>query len=145
MSENSNSSDKAAYLKWKPVYSVGNNDLDNQHKYMFELLNSIYAALQVGKSEQTIEQLLEKARLYGKLHFETEEKLLAGCGYPRWWEHRQVHEDYVERVEAMSRTVGADTAFELFLFLKEWWINHITSMDADYSSWINKPPAATNS
>lgn len=136
------SSDKT-YLKWKPVYSVGNRELDDQHQYMFALLNTIYTALQEGKSELPIEQLIDKARLYGKLHFETEEKLMAGCGYPRWWEHRQVHEDYCERVDEMSRAVGPNTPFELFLFLKDWWINHITRMDADYASWINKPgPAA---
>lgn len=132
---------EASYLKWKEVYSVGNTELDNQHKYMFALLDKIYAALQAGRTETPIEQLLEQARLYGKLHFETEERLMAESGYPKWAEHRRVHEQYCDRVEKMSQSMGPDTPFELFLFLKDWWINHITQMDADYAPWVKKTQA----
>jgi hemerythrin len=129
-----------SYLKWKPRYSVGNSDLDAQHQYMFALLDKMYAAMQDGGTDTPLEQLLDKARLYGKLHFETEERLMAECGYPLWLEHRQVHEEYCDRVEKMSQNIGPDTWLELFLFLKDWWVNHITSKDAEYAPWVSKGP-----
>jgi hemerythrin-like metal-binding protein len=126
------------YLKWKDVYSVGNKELDDQHQYMFALLNQLYTALQDGDTEVPIEQLFDKARLYGKLHFETEERLMAACGYPGLVEHRAMHQSYCDRVEKMSQVSGPDAPFELFIFLKDWWISHITELDAHYAPWLKK-------
>jgi hemerythrin len=128
------------YLKWKQIYSVRNRELDDQHKYMFGLLNELYAALDEGRTDLPVGVLVDKARLYGKLHFETEEKLMAASGYPRMARHRAIHEEYCARVEKMSQFTGPDTPFELFIFLKDWWVNHITQQDADYAPWLARMP-----
>ena len=130
-----------SYLKWKQAYSVGNEELDNQHKYMFDLLNQLYVALDEGKTELPVGLLLDKARLYGKIHFETEEKLMAASGYPHLARHQAIHEEYCGRVEKMSQATGPDTPFELFIFLKDWWVHHLTQQDADYAPWLAKMPA----
>lgn len=120
---------------------MGNEAVDSQHKKMFELINELYTALQEGQDENQVRKMIDRACQYAPTHFKAEEALLAKAGYPHLDEHKQVHKEYIRQVEQIrenSKTSVGDMAFELFVFLKEWWLNHITQMDCEYGPELKK-------
>jgi len=46
-------------------------------------------------------------------------------------EHQLKHREYLDHVVQLRRKTmeSQDVAFEFFLFLRDWWLNHITQMD----------------
>ena len=70
------------YVVWKDAFSVGSAAIDAQHKGMFGLLNDLYNALQEGRSQKDISEIVEKARQYAKQHFASEEALWAKSRCP---------------------------------------------------------------
>ena len=131
---------KNPYVSWKDEYSVGNNVLDAQHQAMFRLLNDLHEALEEGKSDKPVEALVEEAIQYAAIHFRTEERLMTESGYPNLEQHKQTHQEYVRRVDEIRRSAEADAPYVLFLFLKDWWLNHVTQMDSDYAPSLKKIP-----
>ena len=118
---------------------MGNEVLDSQHKGMFELLNNLYDALQEGHSQAEIHKRIEETRRYAERHFATEEALLAKSAYSQLAEHKQEHEKYVRHVEQICRGSEKsldDVAFELFQYLREWWLSHITQTDKGCAGFL---------
>ncbi len=126
------------FVIWKEAYSVGSRELDAQHQAIFKLLNELYAVLQEGGGDKPPPVLLQEAAKYAQQHFETEEHLMALCGYPRLPEHQQVHRQYVRRVAEIGQDPEGEIDCELFLFLKDWWLNHVTQMDSEYAPFLKK-------
>ena len=132
------------YVVWKDAFSVGSEEIDSQHKGMFGLLNDLYNALQEGRSQRDISEIVGKARQYAKQHFASEEAFWAKSDCPGLEEHKAAHQAYTRQVEQIWQRSGqplADTAYELFFFLKEWWLSHITGMDAQYASSVRTVPS----
>jgi hemerythrin len=132
------------YVVWKDAFSVGSEAIDSQHKGMFGLLNDLYNGLQEGRSQKDISEIVGKARQYAKQHFANEEALWAQSCCPGLEEHKAVHHAYIGQVEQIWQSSAQpleDTAYELFFFLKEWWLSHITGMDAQYASSVRTVPS----
>lgn len=124
------------YLTWDESFSVQNDLLDSQHRTMFDLLNGLYDALNNGHTVDQAQALLEKARDYGKSHFRTEEVLMERCGHPGFAAHKEAHAAYIaqiQRIWARPDVEQDDRVLDLVLFLKEWWLKHVTEMDSEYA------------
>jgi hemerythrin-like metal-binding protein len=104
------------YVTWKDTFSVGNEEIDSQHKGMFGLLNNLHELVQEGRSGKRIVEIIEEVRQYAKRHFTCEEALMTVCGYPQLNEHKKAHEEFVSRIDQISKNAEKsedDTAFEL--------------------------------
>lgn len=53
-------------------------------------------------------------------------------------EHQQKHQEYLDHIGQLRRKTmeSQDATFEFFLFLKDWWQNHITQMDLAYAPYL---------
>ena len=53
-------------------------------------------------------------------------------------EHQLKHREYLDHVVQLRRKTmeSQDVAFEFFLFLRDWWLNHITQMDLAYAPYL---------
>ena len=76
-------------IHWEPEYSVGNVDMDNQHKELFESINEFFRQ----DNKQSAIILFESLSSYIDLHFESEENLLRQINYPLTDEHIKEHEE----------------------------------------------------
>jgi hemerythrin len=124
------------YVAWKDSYSVGHPELDAQHQTMFRLLNELHEALETGETQRPCEQLLDDACRYAEFHFGREEALMALGGFPNLPDHRAAHRAYVQRVQEIRQAAAGapdDQFYELFAFLRGWWLEHITRLDAEYA------------
>lgn len=67
-------------ILWEEKYSVGNDELDEHHKIIFELLRNCYET----SDQSEIKYLLMFRKLYECCldHFKVEEEIMAEIGFP---------------------------------------------------------------
>jgi hemerythrin len=126
------------YARWQDAFSVGNEELDGQHRQMLDLLNRIYDSIELEQTRQPVAVFLEESDRFATIHFETEERLMAECGYPGLEEHRKAHGAYRALVAQIRQREEKEQAEDLFFFLKEWWLGHLLQVDSQYAPWLKR-------
>ena len=120
---------------WNETIEIGIQSMDSQHQRWIGLMNELYDAMRTGKAKAVVGRTLTSMLEYTQTHFTSEEKLIATYDYPEFKDHKQVHKEFIERIEGLShRQQSHDDALtsEVMNFLKEWLINHIQSVDRQY-------------
>ncbi len=84
------------FPEWQPIYSVGNYELDNQHKKILSLCRQSIDGIDENSREGIISfhLILNDLVEYADRHFKTEEALLAASGYPLSVQHIEEHLEY---------------------------------------------------
>ena len=126
-------------FEWKPVYSMGIDVIDSQHKTLVKCMNGFYDAHLNGDYELAKRALQELLKFTVK-HFEAEEKMMQRYNYPDYEQHTKVHKDLLRLVSALADEYmekSDDRIFErLSGFLKRWLSGHILSADRGYSKYF---------
>ena len=124
------------HLKWTNDLSVGNAELDAQHKEMLHLLNDLYDLLERAHTRKSVDEFINDAEKFAEVHFESEERLMRQAGFPDIEEHHKAHQEYRGLVEQIRQRPGVEQGMDLFFFLKEWWLGHLYGPDRDYITWL---------
>jgi hemerythrin len=129
-------------LKWESIYSVNVEELDEQHKKMFEIINRVFGLGEDSiKSKKSLE-IIKELKEYGDYHLSTEEKYFKKFNYPEADSHVAQHDNYrkiILEIEKNLQGPGVKKAFkELKDFLRDWWLGHIQGADQEYSEFFNK-------
>jgi hemerythrin len=139
----------ADYIVWRDEYSVGNGDIDDQHKRIIGIINAVFSLVKDGGSGEDFWKALDGLKQYTLVHFKFEEGILALAEYPGLKDHKIFHQKMIERTEALFvKRPGPGATIdllseELLTVLKDWWLNHIRGVDASYAPYIrNKISAA---
>ena len=126
---------------------IGIDSLDDDHRYLFELINRV---LELLKEEPTAERqtqvnaILDKLTAYADHHFIKEEEYMEQIRDPELLKQRAQHEFFRQKlaeIQRSSQIAGPDqtqTLTELMNFLAKWLYGHILSSDI----MIGKLPAA---
>lgn len=121
-------------LVWKPSYSVGVTELDQQHEILLGLINE-FAGENPDRSIKRCYIVLNDLVKYAQLHFNTEETLLGLHGFAGLSTHKMEHDTFTERVFELNQKLQAgDTNIfnEVVDFLKDWYIAHVLGTDREY-------------
>lgn len=123
-------------LVWKEEYSIGVPSIDEQHKRLFEIGNSIYALLKnyiLDDKYDKIMVILEDLRQYTKYHFRSEEEYMLKIKYPRYFSQKVEHDDFIGKIEeVMLQDIDEDQEKyirDLLLFVFNWILDHILQKD----------------
>ena len=130
--ENTN---KPKILEWKDEYSVHVEEIDNQHKEMFNIVNNLISKLNSQQNESTIKEILNSIIRYKETHFATEEKYFDLFHYEGAEAHKIAHKSFAKHIEDLRSSKIDNTttlAFELIDYLEDWLINHLMNMDHKY-------------
>jgi len=122
-------------IDWKEEYSVGVEEIDDQHKYFISLLNDLYNAIVEGKSREELGVLFQLVSDYAERHFATEEKYFDEFNYEGAAEHKQKHQemrDEIKRIESTGSEREIDFYGNIVYFLKDWLEEHLAQMDQKY-------------
>jgi len=121
-------------IEWEEKYSVGNKEIDNQHKKLFNLANTIELA-----KKSHVTKIIMGLYKYTRRHFTAEEKMMEESGYPYLLEHKELHDDLITKLNKISETaeMGQDIDMEkLRVFVFEWLTDHILKQDKDYMGYL---------
>jgi hemerythrin-like metal-binding protein len=126
-----------AFVDWKQEYSVGNREIDEQHKRLVGLINQLHDAMKAGGRHEDLMKIMNELVDYTRYHFSHEEKLMQKAGYRDLAAHQRVHRAMVEQVEKLKQEAGTSRAgfsIKLMGFLKNWLTDHILGSDQKYAS-----------
>jgi hemerythrin-like metal-binding protein len=129
-------------IQWSDKYSVGVEDLDEQHRQIIGMLNRLVSLPETGDTRsETVSEILTTMTHYALEHFKTEERLLKEYDYPNFEEHRREHVDYRKKAIdfSMATSLGVEAVPQILLsYLMEWWTHHILEEDMKYKPFFAK-------
>lgn len=127
-------------FRWTEAYSVHIAALDEQHRRLFDAVNELHRALQIGEGAAALQAVLQRLLHYAAEHFAAEEALMAQYNFPGLSTHRARHEAFrnklAEFMEA-HRAARAGAPVAVLLFLQDWLKNHLLKTDKLYSDFLN--------
>lgn len=127
-------------FEWNNSWSVGNQEIDRQHRSLMTLANE-YHKTQANKSARgTVARVMSGVVEYTKSHFQYEEYLMEKFKYPDLEPHKKEHAKIVKQVEGYKQRFdrGDDLGNDFSDFLVDWLINHIEKSDKSYSEYIQE-------
>ncbi|MCW8916631.1 MAG: bacteriohemerythrin [Magnetovibrio sp.] len=129
-------------IKWTEDLSVGVVVLDDDHKKLIKILNTLFAASFAGVADSVLEKTLVELEEYTKFHFDREEQFLAEHDYPSLEPHKFQHEKLIKDLHeytARAREQGTDgLSADVMMFLRTWLINHIKEQDLVYADYLKE-------
>jgi len=118
--------------------SIGNPEIDNDHKMLLEIYNDLVDLIEFKKSREEFAKILTKMTDYSLGHFKKEEKYMEYISYPKLKEHRDFHRNYIYKVSMFNVDLlgtNPPNPEEIIDFLKKWWINHILKFDLQFETF----------
>lgn len=114
---------------WDKRYSVGNEEIDSQHRRLFDLGNEIQN-IQLCDVTKTIMNLYK----HTTQHFDTEEQHMKAIGYPKLIQHRELHNGLISGLNNLiEKPIDSYIGLEVLKkFVYNWIIDHILNHDKKY-------------
>ena len=125
-----------ALFTWYKTYSVNNEELDNHHKTLFDILNRLYDNCMVKDIAHCLDPIVEELVSYSKYHFTAEEQYMRSIGYKDIDKHSAEHGIFTQKVLRLQQVVNKDDfelTKELIVFLGNWLLHHVLEEDKKYS------------
>lgn len=127
------------YFAWKDEYSVNIEEIDEQHKKIFEIgrnVSNLVFTADESYSKEIVLSIFEELKRYTEFHFEFEEGLMKEKDYAHYETHRQEHKiliNGIRKIEENSQDkLEKDTLIELINFIFVWISNHILISDRKF-------------
>ncbi|WP_054695810.1 bacteriohemerythrin [Syntrophomonas palmitatica] len=123
-------------IEWKTDYSIGVDEIDEQHKKLFEIANRAYILLKnelITDKYDQITAIFAELLDYTEYHFSFEEKYMTSIGYKKFLSHKVIHEDFVEKVKNIDlKQIDEDQdkhLMDILNFIVDWISEHILVQD----------------
>jgi len=117
---------------WYDKFSVNNEEIDNQHKALFNIFNRLYNCSQKHGVNITLESLISELVSYTEYHFSAEEQYMRSIGYKDIEKHIAEHEVFTGKILLLeySNHINVQvTPKELIVYLWDWITNHVLVED----------------
>lgn len=124
---------------WNENYQIGNETVDSQHRYIFELANQIVDVTDDGE----ITRLLMLFYQHVREHFYAEEQLMKQTSYPGYQKHVEQHNQMLDRLVEISETVQKKQwhPSDIKEFVNGWVLVHILQEDMLLGAYLKTHPA----
>jgi hemerythrin len=135
-------------IQWNDCLSVGIKKLDEQHKELIRIINSLLERENLNDHPEDIAEALDRMTKYADYHFHTEEKLMLEYGYPGHASHHSEHTAFKARtanfcIDAIAQKPALPR--ELLSYLATWLTNHILQSDMQYKAYFEEKGLAESS
>jgi len=128
---------------WQDSYAISVPEIDDQHKNLFAIADTLYRAAQAGEARQNLNELLGRLLVSSQQHFAAEERLMASSEFPHYAQHKRQHDLFVGKAVSLRREFEAgeaDLAGKVLPFLSRWMSHHITNVDRMLGPHLNNRP-----
>lgn len=128
-------------IEWKEEYSVGVEEIDDQHKDLIGLILDLFNAINEKKTKEQLGEILKDLIEFADTHFSTEEKYFEEFDYENKEEHAKEHRDFAAKVIGLNEKYEnneIEISFELIDFLEDWLLDHLIEQDQKYKECFAK-------
>ncbi len=117
---------------WDDKYSIGNAQIDAEHQRLVELAANIATLTNRGEKVARVKEAIVALYDYVKTHFRHEEEYMLQLGYPRYEEHKKLHEGIVAEMNTIMKHSGNLDAlvYKFKRLMHAWVLEHILSEDS---------------
>lgn len=125
---------------WKDGFATRVEEMDNQHRQFFSLLNDVNHAVERQQEKEIMNPLLATLAKYIRVHFSAEEMLLESYGYPDLAHQRKQHDFFITQVEDLSKRYESGEGMVgtgALQFMRDWFLNHILDEDKKYGEFVS--------
>jgi hemerythrin len=138
-------------IQWSDAMLNGVDEIDQQHRLLVDTLIEATTRLTGGASGPLFDRITRDLLAYAIYHFNTEEQLMQQYGYadaaPEDAKmHLAEHRRFSQRVVALrneAKQGSEDSRDALLVFLKDWLINHILTIDKRLGQFLCSARAAS--
>ena len=131
-------------IRWSREYQTGNVEVDDQHRYLFQLSGELNEAVEQGVGAAKIKPTIMSLMLYTMSHFNAEEELMKINRYPGLVGHRVLHNDLTKQVQRLAADYHGGKSLqvsEIAKFVSGWLAHHIHDVDKHMIDFINEVQA----
>jgi hemerythrin len=128
-------------MEWQDNFSVNIKEIDQQHRKLVEMINSLYEAMAAKKGREAHKAIIDGMVDYAAVHFRTEDRYMTRYNYPATLTHQKEHENFTAKAMDLKERASRDgfiLTLEIMNFLRDWLQNHILGTDKQYSSFFNE-------
>ena len=113
-------------IEWGAKFETGNDAVDFQHRYFFDLINRIENNLKHSTDEEYKLQLILELEKYADFHFTSEENIARSLSLTGIREHHELNMELIDQFKKCSnKLVDGEMSYKEFLqFLIEWLVGH---------------------
>ena len=128
-------------MQWIDSLSTGFNDIDKQHKELFEKFGAFLDSYENEGSEEAVFELFVYLKKYVHEHFQCEEHYMQKIKYPKMLEHVEEHRKLLEKVEEFNSQYGQkgfteELVEDIRRVLTDWLLDHIVKTDMALGSYL---------
>lgn len=121
-------------FKWDIAYEVGDAEIDEQHRRLFDLANKLLRA----DTRSTVTAAAIQLYQYVRVHFRHEEELMRRIEFPGYRQHLEMHGKLIDRLNALSTDIadGQWRTEDLRSFMNDWLLVHIAEQDVRFAAFV---------
>ena len=128
-------------LEWRDSFVTGIQEIDDQHKELFQIINKLFDACSQGKGKDEVKNVIDFLSDYVVRHFATEESLQQQYNYPEYDAHKKLHEDFINEFSDIKKEFEAQGATPMFVMqvnrrVVDWLIMHIGRVDKELGKFL---------
>lgn len=130
------------HLKWTEDFSVGDKEIDSQHKKLLMEINKILDAIVFGVDAKEVhDNIIPFLDEYIKEHFSYEENYMRKMNYPNFKKHKRQHYNFIKNYIKFKNEFDNGVDRKKFIsriekFLGTWWLKHIGKEDREYQQFL---------
>lgn len=125
-------------IEWKKEWNVGIPELDEQHKKLVEIINSLNT-FEARQNPQVFAVILSELTDFVKEHHQTEESIMREYDYPELNKHMKEHCSLVLLISRFNlrycRRVPTE-AHTVLEIVQAWFINHELAEDKVWRDFV---------
>jgi hemerythrin len=136
-------------IQWTPDLKVGVEQIDDQHKELFRIIDELLEAMRLGRGKAEVARTLKFLETYAIEHFGLEERTMVAQRYPGYAGHKGEHEAFIRdflELKKQHEENGATTGLviEINNRVCAWLRNHIGRTDRALGAFLlSRPGGAT--
>jgi len=130
-----------SFIKFTQDNMIHIPEIDEQHRNLFEILNTMHAATVEGQEQSAIVKIFDDLIIYTVEHFDTEEKYMHEHKYSNYEDHKKEHDDLTAQaveLQVQFKDGSATVTFELLDFLNGWLNDHTMGTDRDMGDFLRE-------
>ena len=121
---------------WNDSYSAGLAELDDDHRRLLDVVGKMEQAVEAGRGEEVMGEVLRDILHHTEDHFPHEERLMAEHKFPGLGEHQEMHRAGLEEIKKMVEQHKNNdpelTPAKLTHFLSFWFGTHFLTEDSKF-------------